>query len=88
VTADFSCEDTDPIAFDLTWVVNGFATVYEHISRKETFGPLTVRFTGSHHQRSALVNGTWTDNTAVDNYGTLLDTGGMTVLREITMRTR
>jgi hypothetical protein len=33
VTADFSCVDTDPIAFDLTWVVNGFFTVQEHVSR-------------------------------------------------------
>jgi len=86
VTGDFSCADTDPVAFDLTWVVNGYETVQEHISRLETLGPLTVRFAGSFDQRSALVNGSWTDNSAVDVSGNLLDTRGMTVLREITMR--
>jgi hypothetical protein len=39
-------------------------------------------------RKSAVVNGTWTENAAADNYGDMFDTGGMTVVREITLRTR
>lgn len=87
-TGDFGCADGDPIAFDLRWVVNGVATVQEHVSRLETLGPLTVRATGWYDQRTAIVNGTWNGNSAFNNSGNLLDTRGMTVLREITMQTR
>jgi hypothetical protein len=86
VTGDFSCADTDPVAFDLTWVVNGYETVQEHIKRLETLGPLTVRSAGSFHLRSALVNGSWTENAAVDISGNLLDTRSIAVPREIAMR--
>ena len=88
VTGEFSCADGDPVAFDLTWTQNGFTEVNEHVTRQETIGPLTVSFTGRFHQRSALVNGTWTGNVAVNMSGNLLDTGNVTVVREIALARR
>jgi hypothetical protein len=86
VTAEFSCVDGNPVTFDLTWTLNGFSLVQEHVNRTETIGPLSIRSNGSYVQRSALVNGAWTDNVATNMSGNLLDTRNVTVLREITIR--
>lgn len=86
VTAEFTCEDGAPIPFDLFWEQNGYSEVEEHIRRREKIGPLTVSFRGSFDQRSALVNGTWNGNTAVDMSGNLLETRNTTVIREIMMQ--
>lgn len=84
-TAEFVCVEGPSIAFDLTWEQNGFAEVEERTRRREKIGPLTTTFNGSFSQRSALVNGTWNGDTAVDMSGHLLDTTSTTVIREIVM---
>ena len=85
ISGEYTCVDSDPIPFDLMWNQNGFSEVEEHIRRTEKIGPLTIKFNGGFHQRSALVNGFWNGDTAVDMSGNLLDTQNTTVIREITM---
>lgn len=85
-TGEFSCVEGAPIAFDLFWEVNGFASIDQYLRRTEVTGPLTTKFRGTFVQRSALVNGTWNGNTATDISGNITDTKSSTVIREITMQ--
>lgn len=85
VTADYDCDDGVPITFDLTWARNGIGVVHEKIDRTETFGPLTTRLKGEYEQRTATVNGTWTEHIALDLTGYLTDSKNRTNFREITL---
>jgi hypothetical protein len=85
VTADFDCDDGVPITFDLTWASNGIGVIHEKVDRTETFGPLTTKFKGEYEQRTATVNGTWTDHTAFDLIGYLTDSRNKTNTREIAL---
>jgi hypothetical protein len=85
IDGTFVCNPTTPIKFDLTWVRNGFATIFEKSKRIETLGPLTTRIQGEFTSRTASVNGTWDVFTADENLGHLVNTQSTTVIREITM---
>jgi hypothetical protein len=85
VTGVFDCEDGAPITFDLTWVGNGFGSIREKTHRTETYGPLTTVFKGEYESRTATVNGTWTDHTASDLLGNLVDSKNNLNIREITL---
>ena len=85
VTAYFDCDDGVPITFDLTWAMNGIGVIREKTDRTETFGPLTTKFKGEYEERTATVNGTWTEHTASDLIGYLADSKNKTNSREITL---
>ncbi len=85
VTGEFTCAIGATIPWNLTWASNGFSEVEERVQRTQKLGPLTVKEHGGYDLRSALVNGTWNGNTAVDMMGNLLDTRNFQLIREITM---
>jgi hypothetical protein len=85
-TGEFTCVTGGPsIAWNLTWQANGFQIIEQFTRRKEILGPLTTKFKGDFTERSAVINGTWNGNTAVNLSGHLTDTQGTTITREITM---
>lgn len=86
ITTEFTCTEGAPIAFDLTWQANGFSIIDRHTKSTEVLGPVTTKFKGDFVERSALINGTWNGNTAVNMSGHLTDTQGSTVIREITVQ--
>lgn len=85
-TNTFTCAATDPRTFDLTWTVNGFASVYEKSQRTEVLGPVTTKSKGEFEQRSANVAGSWDGHTASTATGNLENTRGTTVIREIVIQ--
>ncbi len=85
VTADYDCEDSTPITFDLTWVKNGYGSIHEKGQRTQTFGPVTIKFKGEYESVTALVNGSWTGHISSDNFGNLVDSKNNTNIREITL---
>ena len=85
INADFDCEDSTPITFDLTWVRNGYGSIHEKTQRTETFGPVAVKFKGEYDSVTALVNGRWSGHTASELFGNLVDTKNNTNIREITV---
>lgn len=84
VTQETSCGDGTPITFQLSWVADGFETVYEHLNRMATQGPFTTHTIGNTDLRSASVDGTLTGYTFSSGIGFLLDTKGQSVSRDIT----
>jgi hypothetical protein len=83
-TGEQNCTTSPPIRFDLTWTGDGVQSSKEFVRRKDVIGPTTIKFEGENKQWSAVVNGTWTGNTAADVAGILLDNENVTVTREIT----
>lgn len=84
VTGDFNCTTGPVLAFNLTWVQNGFASVQEKLKRREQTGPIITDFKGEFDQQSALVNGTWGGHVASNLNGNTLDTQNVTATRDIT----
>jgi len=85
VAADYICNDSTPITFDLTWVKNGYGSIREKTQRTQTFGPVTIKFKGEYESVSAVVDGIWTGHTAADMFGNLVDSKNNTNLREVTL---
>ena len=85
-TNTFVCAPTNPRTFDLTWTVNGFASVYEKSKRVEVLGPVTTKSSGEFDQRSANVAGSWDGHVESTATGNIENTRGTTVIREIVMQ--
>jgi len=85
-TAEFHCDPSIPITFNLAWLRNDFGSVSEKTMRIETFGPVTTKFKGEYESQTARVNGTWEGFTASENIGNLVDSQNSTLIREITMK--
>ena len=85
VTADFNCEDSTPITFNLTWVKNGYGSLHEKTQRTETFGPVTIKYKAEYDSVTAKVNGIWSGHYASELFGNLVDTKNNTNTREITV---
>jgi len=80
-----TCAPSSPLAFDMTWLQNGFGNIHEQIKRVETLGPVTTKVNAEYTTVTATVNGTWGGRSAPDLSGDLTDSGGKTYIREITV---
>jgi hypothetical protein len=91
ITGDYTCAPTDPLTFDLTWVVNNFGSDTQTTKRTLIFGPTTMKFNAEFTSLTAPMNGTmsgtWGEITFADMAGSLVDTGSKTFIREITVKT-
>jgi hypothetical protein len=80
-----TCAEGSPRSFDLTWVKNGLGSRYEKTTRRDTFGPVTTRFSGEFVSETADVSGTWDTRDASGFSGDIMDTRNKTIIREITV---
>lgn len=85
VNGTFDCVETVPSTFDLTWVRNGFGSLFQKTTLIQTLGPVTTKFKGQFTSVMANVNGMWDGHVAVDQTGNLVDTQSKTIIREVTM---
>lgn len=83
-TGEFTCEDAAPLAFNLSWTVNGFGSVHEKTKRTETLGPVTTKLNAEFTTLTANVSGTYGGHTATNLGGDLTDSESKTYIREIT----
>jgi hypothetical protein len=86
IDASFFCDYTTPSTFEVTWTADGFGSVVERTQRTETFGPVSIRSQGEYTERSATVNQKWDGHFNADATGNLLDTRGITFLREVALQ--
>lgn len=86
ITGEYNCLPYPPLTFDLTWVRNGFTSVYEKTKRTESFGPVTTKYEAEFVSHSALVSGTYGDYSRSNMSGTLYDTQNKSFIREVTMQ--
>jgi len=84
-TGAATCAPSSPLAFDMTWLQNGFGNIHEQIKRVETLGPVTTKVNAEYTTVTATVNGTWGGRSAPDLSGDLTDSGNKTYIREITI---
>lgn len=82
----FDCEPGPALAFDLTWTRDGFETTWEQRVSDYRMGPLRVRQQGQFEQRSATVAGSFGGLPASGAAGTLLDSKGVSLTREVRIR--
>jgi hypothetical protein len=85
VEGTFECGETVPSTFDLTWVRNGFGSLFTKATVIQTLGPVTTKLKGDFLSVTANVNGTWDGHDAVDQTGNIVDTQNRTITREVTM---
>ena len=85
VEGTFECSETVPSTFDLTWVRNGFGSLFTKATVIQTLGPVTTKLKGDFLSVTANVNGTWDGHDAVDQTGNIVDTQNRTITREVTM---
>jgi hypothetical protein len=87
MTGESSCTVGSPRSFDLTWVKNGLGTTAEKTTRRETFGPVTTKFSGQFVSETADAAGTWDTYSGTDclSLCSILDTQSTTIIREITV---
>jgi hypothetical protein len=79
------CAEGSPRSFDLTWVKNGLGSREEKTTLRDTFGPVTTKFSGEFVSEIADVNGTRDTRDASDFSGDIMDTRNKTIIREITV---
>jgi hypothetical protein len=87
VEGTFECRETVPSTFDLTWVRNGFGSLFTKATVIQTLGPVTTKVKGEFLSVTANVNGTWDGHEAEDQTGNIVDTQSRTITRDITMET-
>ena len=85
VEGTFVCAETVPSTFDLTWVRNGFGSLFTKLTQIQTLGPVTTKVKGDFLSVTANVNGTWDGHDAVDQTGNIVDTKNRTIPRAVTM---
>ncbi len=84
-TGEFLCAPSTPLAFNLSWVRNGFGSVHEVTRRTETLGPVTTKVNAEFTILTATVNGSYGGRTAQNLSGELTDSESKTYFREITL---
>ncbi|HLL21918.1 MAG TPA: hypothetical protein VK427_07295, partial [Kofleriaceae bacterium] len=82
-TGDATCAPGPTVAWNLTWTQSGYSEIERFTLGREKVGPVTTRYAGWFREHSAIVNGTWNGNVAVDNAGFLRETMGSTVNIEV-----
>lgn len=87
-TGEFDCASGPPLAFDLRWTRTGFASEWQQTVSRTTIGPLTVHAQGQYERHDAAASGIWANFVGRGMMGTLGDTKGNMVLREVVLRAR
>jgi len=87
MTGESTCAEGSPRSFDLTWVKNGLGSTTEKTTRRETFGPVTTKFSGQFVSETADAAGTWGTFAGTDCFSlcNISDTQSTTIIREITV---
>lgn len=85
-TGEFDCASGPPLAFDLRWTRTGFASEWQQTVGRTTIGPLTVHSQGQYESHDAAASGIWANFVGRGMMGTLGDSKGSTVLREVVLR--
>jgi hypothetical protein len=83
IDGTFTCAQTAPSTFDLTWVRNGIGSLFQKTTTIQTLGPVKTRIKGQFASQMANVNGMWDGHSALDQPGNVVDTEQTTVIREI-----
>lgn len=87
-TGDFDCASAPPLAFDLRWTRTGFSSEWRQTVQRTTIGPLTIHSQGQWESHDASASGIWASFVGRGMFGSLDDSKGNTVLREVVLRTR
>lgn len=87
-TGEFDCASGPPLAFDLRWTRTGLFSEWRQTVSRTTIGPLTVHSQGQYESHDASATGIWANFVGQGMMGTLGDSKGNTVQREVVLRTR
>jgi hypothetical protein len=87
-TGEFDCASAPSLAFDLHWTRTGFASEWQQTVSRTTIGPLTIHAQGQYESHDAAASGIWANFVGRGMMGTLGDSKGSTVLREVVLRMR